>query len=59
MIRQELKKEALIGFPQKSLKILKCSMMGYNSYAKVMLVYLPKHSPSRTTFPGLYNLISH
>ena len=48
-----------------SLKILKCSMMGYNSQTKVLLVNLPKKLPFQlrtiwTQFgPNLCNLMSH
>ena len=48
-----------------SLKALKCSMMGYNSQTKVLLVNLPKKLPFQlrtiwTQFgPNLCNLMSH
>ena len=48
-----------------SLKILKCSMMGYNSQTKVLLVNLPKKFPFwlRAFWaqfgPNLCNLMSH
>ena len=48
-----------------SLKILKCSMMGYNSQTKVLLVNLPKKFPFwlRAIWaqfgPNLCNLVSH
>ena len=48
-----------------SLKILKCSMMGYNSQTKVLLVNLPKKFSFRLRaisvkfVPNLCNLMSH
>ena len=48
-----------------SLKILKCSMMGYNSQTKVLLVNLPKKFPFQRRAiwaqfgPNLCNLMSH